>query len=284
MINKYREERLSPEEKEQQLKRLLRDYGSVVAAFSGGVDSSYLLYVAQSVLKDKALAVTAQSPLYPQHHLNRAKDFARRYGIAHIVIATNELASPRFRSNSPSRCYYCKVGLFTRLKEIAAEKGYNVVIEGSNLDDTSDFRPGLKASRELKVLSPLIDVGITKNDVRYLSRKVGLSTWDLPSSACLASRFPYHTTLTKEKLKTVEQGEDFLRELGFQQVRMRHHGDLARIEVLSSEISRFLDSHVLEKAVKKIKSLGYKYVTLDLQGYRTGSMNEVLKTSAKEIP
>lgn len=283
MNTKYRKG-LSPEEKEKQLSKLLRGYVSVVAAFSGGVDSSYLLYVAQMVLRDKVLAVTSQSPLYPQHHLKRAKDFARRYGIAHTIIATNELASPRFRSNSPSRCYYCKVELFTRLKEIAAEKGYNVVIEGSNVDDTSDFRPGLKASRELKVLSPLIDAGITKDEVRYLSRKASLPTWNLPSSACLASRFPYHTTITSEKLKTVEQGEDFLRELGFQQVRIRHHGDLARIEVLSSEISRFLDSNVLEKAVKKIKNLGYKYITLDLQGYRTGSMNEVLKTSAKEIP
>lgn len=283
MDTKYREG-LSPEEKEKQLSRLLLGYVSVVAAFSGGADSSYLLYVAQMVLRDKVLAVTSQSPLYPQHHLKRAKDFVHRYGIAHTVIATNELASPQFRSNSPSRCYYCKVELFTRLKEIAAEMDYNVVIEGSNLDDTSDFRPGLKASRELKVLSPLIDAGITKDEVRYLSRKAGLPTWNLPSSACLASRFPYHTTITREKLKTVEQGEDFLMELGFQQVRIRHHGDLARIEVLSSEIHRFFDSNVLEKAVKKIKNLGYKYITLDLQGYRTGSMNEVLKASAKEIP
>ncbi|MFB0517860.1 MAG: ATP-dependent sacrificial sulfur transferase LarE [Acidobacteriota bacterium] len=283
MINKYREN-LSPEEKEQWLKRLLRGYGSAVAAFSGGGDSSYLLYVAWLVLKDKVLAVTSQSPVYPQHHLKRAKDFAHRYGIAHTIIATNELASPRFRLNPPSRCYYCKVELFTRLKEIAAEKGYNVVIDGSNLDDTSDFRPGLKASRELKVLSPLIDVGITKDDVRYLSRKAGLPTWNLPSSACLASRFPYHTAITSEKLKAVGQGEDFLRELGFQQVRLRHHGDLARIEVLSSEIPRFLDSNVVGKVIKKLKSLGYKYIALDLQGYRTGSMNEVLKTSAKEVP
>ncbi len=282
MIDKYRQG-LSPEAKEQRLKRLLRGYGSVVAAFSGGVDSSYLLYIAQVVLKDKVLAVTAQSPLYPQHHLKRAKDFAHRYGIAHTIIATDELASPRFRSNPPSRCYYCKVELFNRLKEIAAEKGYNVVIDGSNLDDTSDFRPGLKALQELKVLSPLIDVGITKEDVRYLSRKAGLPTWELPSSACLASRFPYHTTITGEKLKAVGQGENFLRELGFQQVRLRHHGDLARIEVLSSEIRRFLDDNVIEKVIKELKSLGFKYITLDLQGYRTGSMNEVLKTSVKEV-
>lgn len=283
MGNKYKEG-LSPEEKEKRLKGLLRGYGSVVVAFSGGADSSYLLYIAQLVLKDKVLAVTAQSSLYPQHHLKRAKDFTHRYGIAHTVIATNELASPQFRSNPPSRCYYCKIELFTRLKEIAAEKGYNVVVDGSNLDDTSDFRPGLKAAQELKVLSPLIDVGIIKDEVRYLSRKAGLPTWNFPSSACLASRFPYHTTITGEKLKAVNQGEDFLRKLGFQQVRVRHHGDVARIEVLSSEIPRFLASLVVEKVVKKLKSLGYKYITLDLQGYRTGSMNEVLKTSSKEIP
>ena len=282
MVNRDREG-LSSEKKEKRLKELLREYGSAVVAFSGGVDSSYLLYVAQLVLKDKVLAVTAQSSLYPQYHLKRAEDFSHRYGIAHTVIATNELASSKFRSNPPSRCYYCKVELFTRLKAIAAEKGYKVVVDGSNLDDTSDFRPGLKAARELKVLSPLIDAGITKDDVRYLSRKAGLPTWDLPSSACLASRFPYHTAITEDKLRAVSQGEDFLRELGFRQVRVRHHGEVARIEVLPSEIPHLLASDVAEKVVKRLKSLGFKYITLDLQGYRTGSMNEVLDSSTKEV-
>ena len=277
-------EGISPEEKEGRLKGLLQGYGSVVVAFSGGVDSSYLLYVAHLVLKDKVLAVTAQSPLYPRHHLKRAKDFTRCYGIAHTVVTTNELAFPQFRSNPPSRCYHCKVGLFTRLKGIAAKKGHKVVVVGSNLDDTSDFRPGLQAARELKVVSPLIDAGITKEDIRHLSRKAGLPTWNLPSSACLASRFPYHTTITEEKLEAVSQGEDFLRKLGFRQVRVRHHGEVARIELLPSEIPRLLAPGVVERVVKRLKSLGYKYITLDLQGYRTGSMNEVLDSSSREIP
>jgi len=282
MGKRYKVE-LSIEGKEERLKGLLREYDSVVVAFSGGVDSSYLLYVAQLVLKDKVLAVTAQSPLYPQHHLKKAKDFTHRYRIAHKIITTNEMVSPQFRSNPPSRCYYCKVELFTRLKDIATKKGYKMVVDGSNLDDTSDFRPGLQAARELKVLSPLIDAGITKEDVRYLSRKAGLPTWNVPSSACLASRFPYHTTISEEKLKAVSQGEDFLRELGFRQVRIRHHGEVARIEVLPSEIPHLLASDMIERVVKKLKSLGFKYITLDLQGYRTGSMNEVLDSSTIEV-
>lgn len=267
------------ESKYEKLKEILKSLGSVVIAYSGGVDSSFLASVAYRVLGEKALAVTADSALYPG--LEEARDGADEIGVPHQVFISNELDIPEFTQNPPDRCYYCKKELFSKLWKIAKEHNYNWVVDGSNFDDKNDYRPGMKAGVELNVCSPLKESGLTKAEIRELSKDLGLSTWNKPSMACLASRFPYGTHLNPRKLSQVEEAEKFLRTLGFSQLRVRHHGDIARVEVSPEELKLFLKDSIRNRVIDKFIELGYTYVTLDLKGYRTGSMNEQLKISGQ---
>lgn len=271
-------------EKLEKLEDIIRNLGSVLIAFSGGVDSTFLLKVCLDVLgKDKVLAVTARSSTYPARELEEAKALALKLGARHEIIESEELAVPGFSENPPERCYYCKKELFGKLVRMARERGFNFVADGSNADDTGDFRPGMKAKDELGVVSPLKEAGLTKAEIRNFSREMGLPTWDKPSFACLASRFPYGEKITAEKLDRVGKAEELLDALGFTQYRVRSHGDLARIEVSPDEIDRFFDSSLREKVTKEFKKLGFVYVSLDLTGYRTGSMNESLKEEEKAL-
>jgi len=263
-------------QKYERLKKIIESLEGVVIGFSGGVDSTFLLKAAHDVLGDKVLAVIATSQTYPQREIEDALKLAQELGVRFKLIETNELQDDNFRQNPPQRCYYCKKELFTKLKTIAQEKGFKWVLDGSNYDDLDDFRPGTKARDELGVRSPLQEAKLTKKDIRLLSKYFGLPTWSKPSFACLASRFPYYTPIDEEDLQRIGQAEDFLRGLGFRQVRVRHHGFLARIEVLLEEIPRLVEQK--EMVVKKFKALGYRYVTIDLEGYRSGSMNEVLES------
>lgn len=264
--------------KYEKLKKLLSTLGGAVVAYSGGVDSTLLLRIAREVLGDKVVAVVASSETYPESEIKAALRLARRMGVRVRQIKTEELTNPAFSTNPPDRCYYCKQELFSALKEVAAEEGLSYVLDGANWDDRRDFRPGAKAARELGVRSPLQEVGLSKEEVRLLSRWLGLETWDKPSLACLASRFPYSVAINPENLKRVGQAELWLRKAGFRQVRVRHHGDeIARIEVMPEEIPLFFDPRKRKRLVRRLKSLGYTYITLDLEGYRSGSMNELLK-------
>jgi len=261
-------------EKIEKLKNILRDLGSVLVAYSGGVDSSFLLKIAKEVLGNKVLAVTAASPTYPKEELEFSKKIAKKLGVRHMVIHTYELDNNTFISNPANRCYFCKKELFEKLSEIAKQKKLEFVVDATNLTDKKDLRPGSKAKLEFGVYSPLAQAGFTKEDIRRESRKMGLPTWDKPSLACLASRIPYGVAITRTALKQINEAEIALRKLGFKQLRVRHYGDLARIEVEKKQIPRLIKNR--ESIVEKIKKLGYNYVTLDLEGYRTGSMNEVL--------
>jgi len=263
--------------KTQKLKEIFQSMGKVLVAFSGGGDSTLLLKVAQDTLGDKnVLAVTALSPLYPERELSGVKKLIQTLGTRHRLIESNELEIPGFSKNPPNRCYHCKQKLFTELLTIAAEESIPFVVEGSTLDDDKDHRPGRLAIQELGIRSPLKEAAFTKTEVRELSRTLGLSTWDKPSFACLASRFPYGEEITEEGLRMVDEAEDFLFQLGFKQVRVRHYGILARIEILKEEMERLMNGSLREKVVKRLREIGYTYVTLDLQGFRSGSMNEVL--------
>jgi uncharacterized protein len=266
--------------KEEALRRALASAESVLVAFSGGVDSAYLAWIAHDVLGDRALAVTADSPSYPERHRALAHTIAQQFAISHLVIHTNELARPEYRANPVNRCYYCKHELYTQLMALARDRGFAVVADGSNADDRGDYRPGRQAAREFGVRSPLDEVGLTKMEIRELSRRAGLPTWDEPASACLSSRVPYHTEVTDEKLRTIERAEEILRELGFRVCRVRHHDQVARIELGADEIVRALESETRETIVRAFKEIGYQFVTLDLQGYRLGSLNEPLRLRA----
>lgn len=264
------------DEKLVKLNEILKSMGSVAVAFSGGVDSTFLLKVAFDNLKDKVLAITASSSTFPEREMNEAIEFAKNIGANHMIIKSEELDIKGFAKNPQNRCYYCKRELFSKMKEIAAENGYEFVVDGTNADDTGDYRPGMAALKELGVRSPLLETGFTKADIRRLSKEMGLPTWDKPSFACLSSRVPYGQEITKEKLNMIEKSEQFLLDMGFRQVRVRHHGDIARIEVSPEERKKFFDLDLMDSVSEKLQEIGFKYVTLDLKGYRTGSMNEVL--------
>src|ERR1700730_15940585 len=256
--------------KETALRDTLTSLGSVVVAYSGGVDSAYLALVASQTLGDRAVAVTADSPSYPERHRRLAIEIAERFSLQHEIIRTNELERPEYRANPANRCYYCKHELYTHLSRIAAERRA-VVVDGNNADDRGDYRPGRQAAHEFGVRSPLDEVGLIKQEIRELSRRAGIPTWDEPASACLSSRIPYQSEVTDEKLRTIERAEQALRALGFRLFRVRHHVELARVEM-----PRALEPDVAAAIVRALKEVGYKYVSLDLQGYRTGSLNEGL--------
>lgn len=254
-----------------------------MVAFSGGVDSSYLAWAARRALGDDALAVTAVSPSYPASHRKMAEEIVDRFDIPHRFIETHEMESEAYRANATDRCYHCKSELFETMDRLLAELDFDHVSYGVNTDDTGDFRPGHRAADEHSVLSPFLDVELSKQEIRDLSRAAGLPTADLPASACLSSRLPYGTEVTVERLGQVEQGEDALRALGFEQVRLRHHGELARVEVDPEELPRALEPEMAARIVAAIKPLGFRYVSLDLEGYRTGSLNEVLQIARDPI-
>lgn len=248
-----------------------------MVAFSGGVDSSYLAWAAHRALGDDCLSVTAVSPSYPDSHRAMAEQIVEQFGLRHRFVDTHEMERSAYRANAPDRCYHCKSELFETMDRLGAELGFDRVSYGVNTDDTSDYRPGQRAADEHGVMVPLQEAGLSKQEIRDLSRAAGLPTADLPASACLSSRLPYGTEVTVERLRQVEKGEEVLRALGFRQVRLRHHGELARVEIDPVELPRALEKKMADRIVRAIKPLGFRYVTLDLEGYRMGSLNEVLQ-------
>jgi uncharacterized protein len=250
---------------------------SVLVAYSGGVDSAFLAVTAARVLGSRSLSVTADSPSYPERQRNLAIEIARAFNLRHEIIHTDELARPEYRANPANRCYYCKHELYTHLAAIARARGFAAIVDGSNADDRGDYRPGRQAAREFGVLSPLDESGLTKPDIRSLARRAGMSTWNEPASACLSSRIPYHSEVTNEKLRTIEAAERVLRDLGFRIFRVRHHDTIARLELGRDEIARALDADVAETIDRELRALGYQHVTIDLRGYRLGSLNEALR-------
>jgi len=275
-------------DKYNKLKEILNNYlpagrqvRGLLVAYSGGVDSSLLLKVACDVIGKNVLAVVARSETYTKEEGESAIKFAKSIGVRYKVIGTNEFNDENFLSNPPERCYYCKKELFLKLKDIAKKENIKYVADGSNVSDMADFRPGTNASKELGIVSPLREAGFTKEDIRALSKQLKLPTWDRPALACLASRVPYGTRISKEILHKIEKGEKYLRSLGLKQVRVRHHGNLARIEVDKEHLCDLVEDGIADKIDRKFKGLGYNYVTIDLKGYRIGSMNEVLSLAGK---
>jgi pyridinium-3,5-biscarboxylic acid mononucleotide sulfurtransferase len=258
------------------LRELLAGYQSVLIAFSGGVDSAYLAIAAHDALGGRALAVTADSPSYPDTHRQLALSIARDFGFAHEMVQTAELERPEYRANPANRCYYCKDELYSQLSAIARDRGFAMVVDGNNADDRGDYRPGRQAAREHGVRSPLDEADLTKDDIRQLAREAGLASWNEPASACLSSRIPYGHEVTDERLRQIERAETVLRDLGFRIFRVRHHDTVARLEIAKAEMPRALDPAINAALVSQLKAVGYQYVSLDLQGYRLGSLNEAL--------
>jgi pyridinium-3,5-biscarboxylic acid mononucleotide sulfurtransferase len=272
---------LSADEKEQLLRKRLAELPSLIVALSGGADSAYLAWAAHSAIGDRALSVTALSPSYSAHDRSVVEDFVRQLGVPHEFIETHEMENPNYKANAADRCYFCKDELFSVLDVLAQQRGFSGVAYGINADDTSDFRPGHRAASEHRVLSPLLDAGLRKAEIRHLSQRAGLPTWDRPASACLASRLPYGTEVTPERLALVERGEAALRDLGFQQFRVRLHDKLARVEIAPDELPRAMSPEMVASIATRLKAVGFAYVALDLEGYRQGSLNEGLSRSAK---
>jgi uncharacterized protein len=267
-------------EKEAALLDLLAAWPAVIIAYSGGVDSAYLAWAATRVLGRQALCITADSPSYPDRHRALAIRIAADFGFHHEIIRTNEMASPDYRANPANRCYFCKHELYTHLSQIARERGIATIADGSNADDRGDYRPGRQAAREFGVVSPLDTVGMTKAEIRELSHRAGLPTWDEPASACLSSRIPYFSEVTESKLRMIEQAEAVLRELGFRVCRVRHHGEedpIARLEIGRDEMARALEPEIADAIDAALRELGYRHVTVDVRGYRLGSLNDALR-------
>jgi pyridinium-3,5-biscarboxylic acid mononucleotide sulfurtransferase len=263
--------------KRNKLYSLLADFPGLIVAYSGGVDSAYLAYAANHVLGKRALCITANSPSYPERHRTLALRIAADFGLQHEIITTNETSRPDYRANPANRCYFCKHELYTHLATIGRERGFPVIVDGSNADDRGDYRPGRQAAREFGVRSPLDEVGLTKDEIRELSREAGLPTWDEPASACLSSRIPYFSEVTEDKLRMIERAENVLRDLGFRVCRVRHHDTVARLEIGREEMARALEPEVADAIDRELRAIGYQHVTLDLRGYRLGSLNDALR-------
>lgn len=265
----------------EELKKIINDMQSAIVAFSGGVDSTFLVKVCSDIMKENVIAVTATSPTYPSFELEDAKKYASLIGVGHEIVDSDELEIKGFAENNPDRCYFCKKELFSILERRRKELEFCFVLDGSNADDLLDFRPGSRAASELNVRSPLKEAGLTKEEIRILSRELNLPSWNKPSFACLSSRFPYGTRITEERVAIVGEGEAFLRKSGFRQFRVRYHNQIVRIELEKSEMRRIFNNNLWDEVLNKFKELGFSYVTIDMEGYRTGSMNEVLFPSKK---
>lgn len=258
------------------LKEILKSYGKTILAYSGGVDSSFLAKVAHEVLGDNLLAVTAMSETYPEREYVEAVDQANKIGVKHKTIYSSELKIEGYAENTRKRCYYCRGELFSKLKKIADKEKYETIMYGAIVDDLGDHRPGMTVANQLGIKAPLIEAGLSKKEIRELSKEMGLETWNKPSAACLSSRIPYGTRVTKKRLSKIDRAEQVLINLGFRQLRVRYHGEVARIEVSTEEIKRFFDEEIREKITEEFRKIGFKYTALDLKGYRSGSMNEVI--------
>jgi len=272
---------LSAEEKEQNLRRLMREMQSVLVAYSGGVDSTYVALIANQELGENAVCVMGISPSVAERQHQEAEKIARDFKFTYTTIFTEELNDPNYQANPTNRCYFCKTELYGKLAPFARKRKIEFVLDGSNTDDTSDFRPGREAAKENNVRSPLIEVGLSKNEIRALSKKHGLPTWDKPASPCLSSRIAYGIPVSIERLSKVERGEKILKELGFREFRVRYHGELVRLEIAPEEMERILRKEMIDQVAERFRTLGFRYVTLDLHGYRTGAMNEILNKSLK---
>ena len=267
--------------KEERLREIFRDLESVIVAYSGGVDSSYVAYIANAELGPRAVCITGESASLPAYQRAEIDRVVEKFGFQHEVIQTSELDNPGYRANNPDRCFFCKDELYTKLESVARGRGIQIIVDGSTIDDLGDYRPGRRAAMQHAVRSPLIEVGLTKSEVRELSRRATLPTWDKPASPCLSSRIAYGTTVTIERLSKVDRGEEILREFGFREFRVRHHDQLVRIEIAQAEMDRVMRKEVFQELAARFRELGFKYVTLDLEGFRSGSMNEVLPNTGE---